>query len=1103
VPKAARPDCPEPGLTEAARGRTAGYLRQPTISGDRVVYLCEDDLWLVDATGGVGHRLTANLAEITAPVLSPDGERVAFTSREEHHPEVWLLDLSGGPARRLSWLGSEPTSTVGWTPDGRVAAVSSAGQPFARWTMPLAFDQDGGPPEPLPFGPCRAATWGPDGGVAICRHETDPARWKRYRGGTVGQLWVDRRGDGRFGRVLADLPGNLASPMWLGDRLYFVSDHEGVGNLYSCRPDGADLRRHTDHAEYYARFPSTDGQRIVYQHAAAVWLFDPAADETHPVPGEHRSPRVQRNRRFVSPGRYLQGYAVHPEGHSLLTEHRGQLFRFPLWEDGAVGVGPRDGVRHRLGRWLADGRSVLAVHDGGGEERLSVYDPAGTETRLADLDLGEPQELVTSPTERDIAALVNHRHELWLVDLAAGQGRRLDASQHGDLGDVSFSPDGRWLAYACALTDTTRALRLVDTGTGDVHTVTEPEFRDSCPVWDPAGGYLYFLSARIFDPVPDDLFFEFGFPRAAKPFALPLRPDIRSPFQPPPRPVAPPSTADPVARSGAPPTTDVDVADIARRAVPFPVPTGRYRGISAVPGKVLLLSADIHGALEDGALWDPPPPAHTLASFDLAEQRLETLVSDVVDFAVAADGGTLVYRSGERLRALPAGRKPPEVEPEQGDQPGRRTGWIDLDRVRVSVDPAAEWRQMFREAWRLQRDHFWTADLSGVDWERVYRRYQPLLDVVAARSEFADLMWEMQGELGTSHAYERGGDYRPAPEYAMGFLGADLEREPRTGRWRIARIPRGDGWQPSAGSPLQAPGVGAAEGDTILTVAGRPVDGSRSPQQELVHQAGMPVELTLGDARGRRPRTVVVTTLADERPLRYRDWVADRRRRVHEASDGRVGYLHIPDMMWVGYSEFHRSYLAEVSRDALLVDVRDNAGGEVSQLLLEKLARRRVGYDVSRYRPPAPYPAESPAGPLVCLTNANAGSDGDIFTHTFKLYGLGPVVGTRTWGGVIGIDLRHRLVDRGITTQPAMSFWFVDVGWGVENYGTDPDIELDITPAEWVAGRDPQLERGVALLMTALRRHRPQRPEQTRRPSLALPTLPPRPEPPPRRSRRR
>lgn len=1005
------------------------------------------------------------------------------------------MDAAGGVARRASWFGAT-TWVRGWTPDGRVLAVSDVGRPFVGDTHAWAIDPSGARvPERLNLGPARTVAWEPGGnGIVIGRNTGDPARWKRYRGGTAGQLWVDQRGTGTFKRVLPDLFGNVASPMWLGGRLWFLCDHEGIGNLYSVRPNGRDLRRHTDHDEYYARFAMTDGERIVYQHAAELWVFDPRTDETRRVDVDLASPRVQRNRRFVPAEKFMTQFDVHPKGHSIVVDTRGKPFSFGLWEGAVRQHGSFDGVRYRLTQWTAGGDQLVTISDERGEDELEVHDAAssGDGRPLSGLDIGIVTGLAASPKE-PLVAITNQRRELLLVDIDAGTSRRLDHSEYAAIAGVTWSPDGRWLAYSAAIdSERTRSVVLCEVASGKVHVVTPPAFFDVAPSFDPGGQYLYFLSYRTFDPVYDSYFFELGFPRAVKPYLVTLRKDIVSPFLPAPRPLAGGTAADADKEdTKKEPSFDIDLDGLERRVVEFPLPTGLYSKIDGLPGsKVLLLNGDIEGTA--GANWSSPDgePKRRIEAYDLAELHHEVLVQGVTTYALSGDRTTLVYDAAHRLRALKAGEKPPEG-PEIGDAPGRRSGWIDLGRVRVSVDPAAEWRQMLQEAWRLQREHFWVADMSGVDWQRVLDRYLPLVDKVASRHEFSDLVWEMQGELGTSHAYELGGDYRPAPNYAMGFLGADLEID-RNGRWVVRHVVTGDAWHADADSPLDDPGVAVEEGDTILAVNGRAVGRDLPPERLLVHQAAQLVELTVGDGRGRKPRTVTVRALPDERPARYREWVERNRRVVHEATDGKVGYVHVPDMGAHGYAEFHRSYLSEVARAALVIDVRNNGGGHVSQKLLERLARRRIGYDISRWGPPEPYPSDSPAGPLVCITDEWAGSDGDIFTHCFKLMGLGPVVGKRTWGGVIGINPQHVLVDGSMTTQPEYSFWFVDVGWGVENYGTDPDHDVDITPQDHAAGRDPQLDKALDLVTKALKRWKAQAPDVKVRPDLTLPVLPPR-----------
>ena len=1087
-----------------------GYFRSPSISGDRVVFLTEDDVWVVARTGGVARRLTSNLGPVGRTIVSPDGNWIAYTGTEEANSEVYVMPADGGPSHRRTYLGGN-TQVRGWTPDGRVVLISDAGQPNRGDYLVYTLDPQDGHPELVNVGPAMDLSYAADGRrIVLGRHTIDPARWKRYRGGTRGDLWVDRDGKGNFRRLLS-LNTNLASPLWTGERIYFLSDHEGIGNLYSCTPSGGGIRRHTDHEEYYARWASTDGNRIVYINGADVWSYDPQTDVSERIDIDLRSPRVALNRRFVDASRYTHSWNVHNDGHAITVNTRGKLFAMPLWEQSPRQYGRRDGVRYRLSRWTSDGNSIVCISDEGGEERIEVYstEDASRVKRIDRVDVGRAIELVASPVADEIV-IANHRNELAWVNLKTNRSKVLDRSEHRRIMGPVWSPDGRYVAYSCSENSRTISIKLCEVASGETTLVTRPEFFDVSPSFDPEGRYLFFLSYRVFDPVYDMLYFELGFPRSMRPHLVTLRTDEPSPFIPKPRGFggekAKKEAEEEKRKAEAkqaqrraekheapkPKPLQIDVDGITDRVVAFPMPEGRYSQIWGIRGKVLISSFPIEGSL--GSDWsDPsePQPRGKLDAYDLNELKIDTLINGINSFKVSADNSTLVYSSGGRLRAVRAGEKPPGEGKEAAEGgPSRRTGWIDLARMRVSVEPRSEYRQMYREAWRFQKEHFWVADMSGVDWDKIHDRYRPLVDKVASRLEFSDLMWEMLGELGTSHAYEMGGDIKPPPPYRVGLLGADVSL--RNGRWVVEHIVRGDTWDPSQNSPLNAPGVNVSEGDAIVAVNGQPTDPSTSPARLLVNHAGVEVELTVVDARGRNRRTVYVKTLADDTAARYREWVETNRALVHDRTNGRVGYIHVPNMGPSGYSEFHRYYFSEVARDGLIVEVRFNGGGHVSSKLLEKLARDRVGYSVTRWGDPEPYWEDSPAGPMVCLTNELAGSDGDIFTHVWKLKNLGPVVGKRTWGGVVGINARHVLVDNGMTTQPEFSFWFKDVGWGVENYGTDPTHDVDITPQDYAKGRDPQMETGLRLIAQALRAFKPLHPDMKTRPHLALPVLPPR-----------
>lgn len=1074
----------------------AAYLRQPAVHGDMLVFISDDDLWRVGTAGGVAVRLTAGLSEPATPCLSPCGQWLAFAGRDEAHSEVWLMPAAGGAARRLTWLGSD-LAVRGWTPDGHIVFCSNHGQPFFRNWHAFTLDPAGGLPVRVALGQVNHLAFGPAGRRVIGRNTIDPARWKRYRGGTAGHLWIESEAGapGPAFRRMNELQGNVTSPMWVGGRVYFLSDFEGTGNLYSCLPDGSDQRRHTDHEDFYARHAMTDGQRVVYQCGADLWLFDAASDTTRRMAVSLPSARTQAARRFVPAAEHLQGAQLHPQGHSLALEVRGQLHTLALWE-GAVLRHGGQGARQRFGQWLADGQSLVAVSDASGEDRVELHRPGAPRTTLP-WDLGRVTALKAAPVGAQLA-IANHRNELFVGDALAGTLVRVQHSEFGRIEDPAWSPCGGWLACTLPTSPRHTAIQLIELATQRAVLATQAEFRDYGPAFCPEGKYLYFLSLRTFDPVYDSVQFELSFPRAARPYLLALQAGGPPPFEPAPRGMKP-AKAEAAADNSAAPgrLPQVQVEGLARRIAAFPVAEGRFGQIAGVAGgKVVWTQQPLAGAHGRGGHKVSPG---RLEQFDFATGEVRTLVEQADHFTLAADHHTLLVRHAAALRVLDASRA---AEDKPGSPPpsghNRKSGSIDLGRVRAAVEPRLEWAQMLREVWRLQRDHFWSADMVGIDWNAVWDRYAPLLPRVATRGEFSDLVWELQGELGTSHAYESGGDHRKPPAVALGHLAAQFAAVDGGAAWEITRIVQGDAWDAGADSPLHAVGVMAQVGERVLAVGGQAVGPALPPPALLVHQAGAKVSLTLAAADGTR-REVLVTALADETPARYREWVERNRAQVHEASGGRVGYLHLPDMMSAGFAEFHRYFATECDRDALIVDVRYNRGGHVSQLLLEKVARKRIAWNVTRWGQPSSYPEEAVAGPVVALTNEHAGSDGDIFSHNFKLMGIGPLVGVRTWGGVVGIWPRHALIDGTQTTQPEYAFWFKDVGWQVENHGTDPQIEVDNAPQDDAhgagfgqPGHDRQLDQALACALQEVARVGVMQPDFGPRPQLRAPGLPPR-----------
>lgn len=1111
-------------------GARTSYLRFPHLHGDTLVFVAEDDVWTAPLSGGRAFRLTADAVPVGTPRLSPDGSRVAWTSWREGAAEVFVADADGGAARRLTWWCGAVCR--GWSPSGDVVALTSAGEPLSRSTWAWDVPPDGGAPRRRAHGPVSdlALSAAGPGVLLATTRSLESAWWKRYRGGTAAKLWWDAAGTGEFVRLLATIDAQLEAPLQVGGRLAFLADHEGWGNLYSVDPAGDDLRRHTDHGApgapaFYVRHASTDGTRVVFESAGELWILDSLDAAPRRLDVRLGGPRTARDPHRITAAQWLARAVPDRTGRSSIVTVRGTVHRLTHRDGPARTLLARPGVRARLAEPLGDDRAVW-VDDADGEEAVCValLDPREDGPPHRHPVGGRVLELAAAPDGRAVAVAL-HDGRLLLLDLpedGAGEVRELARGADGEVSDLAWSPDAQWLAYADPVEAGISRIAMVRPADGVPVAVTEPRFVDVSPTFTTDGRYLAFLSRRSFDPIYDEHSFDLTFPASWRPFLVPLAARTPDPFgaSPDGRPTSPadekpddlhapepddPSVdgaeAVPVAEKkeekekGAPPEVVVDLDGLADRVVPIPVGEGRYSGMGAAKGCLLWFRSPVEGVLGSGRADADLPDKPVLERYDLVRRKLDVIADPVSGYAVSGDGTRLVVRDGETLRVLRSDRSGANG-PEKGDADEFD---IDTRRVVVTVDPTAEWRQMFDEVGRLQRDHFWVADLAGVDWAAELARYRPLVEAVGSHDDLVDVLWELHGELGTSHAYVSGGGPVGDRTGRPGLLGADLERG--DDGWRVARVLPPETSAPEARSPLAGPGVDVRAGDVLLEVAGQPVDPEWGPAPLLLGRANKLVELTVRTGPDRdgagEVRRVVVKPLASEEELRYQDWVAGRRAFVADRSEGRLGYLHVPDMVGSGWAQLHRDLGRETARDGLILDVRGNRGGHTSQLVVEKLARKVIGWDVARHRQAFTYPLDAPRGPVVALADEHSGSDGDIVTAAIKRLGIGPVVGTRTWGGVIGIDGRYGLVDGTRVTQPRYASWFDDSGWDVENRGVDPDVEVVITPMDRVAGRDPQLERAVDLALEALARTPAARPpDPATRPSRRRPDLPPRPQRP-------
>ncbi len=1055
------------------------YIQHATLRGDHVVFSAEGNLWEVGTEGGEARRLTSSSAAHTFPRFSPDGRHIAFSSGDDGASAVWVMPSNGGHARRLTFHAT-PDQVVGWTPDGAHIIFRTLAVEGIRAQSLASVPAGGGPVTGMPLGRASTIAYHADGErVAVNRHGSDPAWWKRYQGGRAGRIWIGSRSTGEF-ELLPGGPRTDGCPMWIGDQLWFLSDQDGMGDLWVADADGGNRRRVTSQQEFFVRWPQADGTRIVFTAGARLFLLDTTTDEPTPreIPVTVRGHSLATQRKFVGVPKSIQSMALSADGKETLFTTRGRVVHLPNWHGAARVVAAPHGIRLREARFVGDDGRMVAIGQIDGEDRLLTIPVAGIGTDLEQATIlgGVGRRIRTiepSPDGKRIA-IVDQGRGLHIATLA-DDGESADFALIDDKGnkwvrDLAWSPCSTWLAYSRASDWWSTRIFVWSVADGSIARVSRDEFVDSSPAWDPAGRFLALLSSRHLDPYGSALEHDFAFVAPTRAYALMLRKDEEPPFAadvvPPEK--APERVTEPI---------EIDFDGIAERAVPFPFPAGRYDKIGCSAASVAVLKLPLRGWRIEWEGDGPEAAPYSVETYDLIERKVDTALPSVSGWCESADGSTWLYRIGTRYRALGAAVKPAELPPtEDKERVSRTTGWMDLSRITLATDPRAEYRQILEEAWALQRDHFYDKELVQVDWDACLRRYAPLVERVRTREELADLLWEMQGELGTSHAYAMGGDLSKARRYAPGQLGCDLSADDDTNALRIARIYTGDVWAEGQHSSLAAPGKNVSVGDYLLAVDGNPVGGDGPgrcvhPGEFLLQKAGRSVALTIADdAEGTNTREVCVTPTGSEQSLRYRDWVETNRLKVDAATDGRIGYVHIPDMSLGGAIEFHRHFLWQVTqKSGFVIDNRFNGGGNISSILLAKLLRQVVGWTAARWNhAPRTYPYHAPMGPVVVLTNENAGSDGDIFSQAVKVTGLGPLIGMRTWGGVVGIDRAKDLVDGGFTTQPEYAFWFHGPGWGVENHGVEPDIVVDRTPSDAWHDRDPQLDRAIKEVMHRL-----------------------------------
>ncbi|MBI1356693.1 MAG: protease [Acidobacteria bacterium] len=1065
-----------------------GYYRSPGIHQDSIVFTAEGDLWKVGVAGGVAQRLTTHPREEIGAAISPDGALIAFNAAYEGPSEVYTIPLAGGLPVRRTWEGGGAI-VRGWTPQGEILISTAAfsGLPN-RQLIALGLD---GARRRIPLAQADQGAFDLAGGVLyFTRLPRQSSETKRYQGGTAQQLWKLEPGAAEAVPLTADFPGTSRDPMWFNGRLYFASDRDGTMNLWSMRPDGKGLQQHTRHGGWDALAPSIGDGRIVYQLGADLHVFDIKSGKDRTLDIRIASDLDQLREKWEDkPFDYLSSVELSPDGERVALVSRGRVFVAPTGPGRFVEAARRPGVRYRQAQFLPDGKSLLALSDQTGEVEYWRLPADGIGSAEQVSDGGDILRLdgEVSPDGKWLATNdKNYRLTLW--NLEDRTSRLIRQSQTGDdFGRYRFSPDSRWLAFVDTESNTFQRIKLYEIESGRLVDVTSDRYNSFDPVWSADGDWLYFLSDReLTSVVPSP----WG-PRQPEPFfnktnkiyLLALEKGLRSPFQPDDELTADAKDKDKQKDEKAGDEADkdkpkvsveIDADGIERRLHAIPVPPGDYMSLDATAKTLYWISVDRAG-----------DDKRTLMSFEIGndpEAKPETVFDSIQGYSLSRDRKKLLARREKKL-SVHATDKPPAKDPKEAAK-----AEVDLGGWKFAVDPREELRQMFVDAWRLERDFFYDPAMHGVAWKAMRDKYEALVSRVTDRSELNDLISQMVAELSTLHIFVRNGDFRDAPDkVSPARLGALLERDESAGGYRVERVYQHDPDLPDHAAPLAKPGVDVQAGSVILAVDGQPTVDAPDLGALLRDKTGKQVRLRVRSAAGEE-RDVIVEpfSAAQESDLLYEEWEYTRRLEVDRLSGGKIGYVHLRAMGSANIAEWARQFYPVYDRKGLILDVRHNRGGNIDSWVLGRLLRRAWFYWKPRGAEPFWNMQYAFNGHMTALINERTASDGEAFAEGFRRLGMGKLIGTRTWGGEIWLSMNNPLVDKGIASAAQVGVYGPEGEWLIEGHGVDPDIVVDNLPRETFDGKDRQLEAAVAHLLEKIEKEPPPRPAAPPYPNKAF-----------------
>lgn len=1064
-------------------------LRFPDIHGDKVVFTYAGDLWTAPATGGAATRLTAHPGLELFGKFSPDGKWIAFMGQYDGDEQVYVIPVGGGVPKQLTWYparGPLPprwgydNQVMGWTRDGKSVLVRSMREGWDLtdtrvYTVPV----DGSLGEPLPMPVSGAVDLSPDGKRAVYTpFARDFRTWKRYQGGWAQDLYLFDLATHETKNITSN-PRTDRDPMWIGDRIFFASDRTGTLNLYSYDLAGGAVEQVTKSAQWDVRWPSTDNVgKIVYEMDGELHVLDTASKQERHIPIQVPYDGLYDRPSRVSAARNVEDFALSPKGERALFVARGDIFTAPIEKGPTRNLTRTSRYHDKWARWSPDGRKIAFISDRTGEEEVWLIDQDGT---------GKPEALTSggkamryapewAPDGKRIA-FSDKDGRLYVVTVADRKLTQIADDAYGMIREYVWSPCGGHLAFSMTDPNNFRSIWIWSAEDGKVRRVTSELFHESSPAWDPKGEYLYYMSARSFAPQLDTFELNFANNKNAGIFAVALRKDLKSPL---------PFESDEVTvgeakdekkeekkdekKDDAKPEkkgyTRIDFDGLGERVVRVPVSADNYDGLSVTKdGNLLYLKFPSFFLGRDGG-------EETSLKIYSLKDRKETTLADGVGggYQISLDGAKVLVQQGGQYNLMDAA---------PGGADSKKA--VSTDGLAVDRVPSEEWAEIFDEAWRRYRDFFYVENMHGYDWAALREQYRPLVAYVGHRSDLNYVIGEMIAELNISHAYVAGGDYDLPERPRVALPGARFELDDKAGRYRISRILHGHNEEETYRSPLTEVGVDVKEGDYVLAIDGEELVAKDNPYRLLRHKADRPVRITVNS----KPtfdgaREITFRPIDTETHLVYLDWITRNRERVDRMSNGRIGYLHLPDMGEEGMQEFVKWFYGQARKEGLIVDVRENGGGFISQTLIERLRRQLLEVEFGRLSDePQTYPSVVLYGHMACVINAGSGSDGDIFPAMFKQAGLGPLIGKRTWGGVVGISGRGPLIDGGQIFVPEAGSVSPQGEWTIEGHGVDPDIEVENDPKSVIEGRDPQLERAVAEVMKKMEsepRHLPKKP---------------------------